>query len=849
MITKKLFKYISLLILLLVNIGYIYGQNATITVTGKVTDKDDKLPVIGASVTVVDKDNRILSGSNTDLEGNYVVRVNDKSLRIVVSYIGYKTSTPIVIGERTNINIQIESSLNILNEVVVRAEVPVDDGSGMPISRARSTGAISSISAKEMEEMQSSSIDQALQGRLAGVDISTISGDPGAGMQIRIRGTSSLNGASDPLIVVDGMPYEITIPDDFNFATSDDNAYGQLLNIAPSDIKDISVLKDAAATAVWGSRAANGVLIINTKRGMVGPPTISYNFKGSLAKQPEAIPLLNGDQYTTLLSESFYNAGRIFSITDNAKQFQYDPNDTYTYYNFSNNTDWISAISQTGTMQDHNVQIQGGGEKARYLTSIGYFTQEGTTKGTSLDRLSARINLDYIVSEKIRFQSDVSYTHVDNDNLYNSRVRDVAYTKMPNQSVYEYDEFGNQSGNLFVPISTAQGTYSGTYNPLAMLSNAVNKQLGDNLSTRFNLSYHLIPKVLRFESNMSFSINNNKTKTFLPQNATGRPFIENIVNRATDSDLDNFSLQSKTNLLYTPNIGENHAITGNLSFQTFDGRYTIQGLTSSNTASSYLQDPSIYSRTNLGGSAYSTVTQSRSIGALAQINYAFKNKYVFAASIRADGNSKFGTSNRYGYFPAISGAWRVGEEAFLKEVKFVNDIKIRGSYGKSGNAPRRDYTFYNIYNSYGFSYLGENGVYSSNLELSDLKWETVTQSNLGLDVELFDYRLRFGGELYKNRTTDLMYNNIQIANYNGFGGLSMNVGTMDNDGWEASVAYTAVKNKNWVVDLSFNIAHNQNVIREISRLYPRESAKGLTSNQTFLTILQEDNPFGSFYGF
>lgn len=371
-------------------------RTETNLLVGKVTDKVDKRPISAATVTLIDKDERTISSTSTDVEGNFSIPVTAKNLKLLITHMSYKPLKPIEVGERTTINVQMESEGATMDEVVVVASKSADDGSGMGLSKARSTSAISTIDMKELEEMQSASIDQALQGRLAGVDISTTSGDPGAGMQIRIRGTTSLNGASDPLIVVDGMPYDITIPDDFNFATSDDNAYGQLLNIAPSDIKEISVLKDAAATAIWGSRAANGVLIITTKRGSVSKPTLSYNFKGSLSKQPDPIPMLNGDQYTTLLLEEFYNAGRLFSTSENAQQFQYDPNNTYTYFNFSNNTDWIKAITQTGYFQDHNIQIRGGGEKARYLASLGYFNQEGVTIGTNTKRISARVNLDYI---------------------------------------------------------------------------------------------------------------------------------------------------------------------------------------------------------------------------------------------------------------------------------------------------------------------------------------------------------------------------------------------------------------------------------------------------------------------
>ncbi|WP_426789836.1 SusC/RagA family TonB-linked outer membrane protein [Sphingobacterium sp. WOUb80] len=828
--------------------GGVYAQNNAALLTGKVTEKGTKQPIVGATVVLKDNDNRTIVGTTTDVEGNYSLRARMQGLKLAVSYTGYKSSGAIAVGDRKTINVQIESTNNVIDEVVISKSKPINDGTGMGISKERNTAAISTISMDELSEMQSVSVDQALQGRLPGVDITTVSGDPGAGMQIRIRGTSSLNGATDPLIVVDGMPYDITIPDDFNFATSDDNAYGQLLNIAPSDIQDISVLKDAAATAVWGSRGANGVLVITTKRGTVSAPTLGYTFKGSISRQPESIPLLNGDQYSTLLSEEFYNAGKVFSTTDNAQQFQYDPNNTYIYHNYSNNSNWVDAITQLGYFQDHNLQVRGGGEKARYLASIGYFNQEGTTIGTGLNRLSARINLDYVVSERIGFQSDVSYTHVDNDNLYHSNVRDIAYRKMPNQAIWEYDEYGNLTGNLFNPSSSAQGYYPGTYNPLSMVKNSIAKQLGDILQTRFNVDYKLIPNTLRFVSTLALNIKNNKTKLFLPQLATGRPFTENTVNTAADSDLDEFSLSTNTRLLFTPALGDNHLLTANLSFLTSDYRYTIQGLLSTNTASSYLQDPSVPSRT-LTGYAQSVASQSRSIGALIQANYMLNKKYVFAASLRGDGNSKFGPDNRYGLFPAFSAAWQIGRENFLKNVKAIKDIKLRASWGRSGNAPRRDYTYINVYSTNDYAYLDENGVYSKNIELSDLKWETVTQQNLGMDVEMFDYRLMFGGEIYKNRTTDLMMDNIQIPTYTGYSGLAMNVGTMDNDGWEANFTVVPIRNKKWDVSFTFNIAHNQNVIREISPLYPRENARSSLKNKTFFTYFQENNPYGSFYGF
>lgn len=855
-----------ILALVLTIAGQSFAQTkTTLIVKGKVIDAKDKLPVIGASVVEVDKDNRTVGGVSTDIEGNYALKISNPEHKIMVSFIGYETQRGIAINGRTTINVSLKASSNALNEIVIGGKKSTDNGTGMRVDERNRTTAVATIDAKVLEEMQSASIDQALQGRLPGVDIAASSGDPGAGMQIRIRGTSSINGATNPLIVVDGMPYETEVPDDFNFASSDENNYAQLLNIAPADIKDISVLKDAAATAVWGSRASNGVLIINTKRGTIGKPNITYTFKGSYSKQPSAIPLLNGDQYSTLISEEFYNAGRIFSTTEFAKEFQYDKNDPYNYYNFSNNTDWVKAITRIGYLQDHNVSISGGGERARYYGSLGYFNQQGTTKGTDLGRITARINLDYTVSERIKFRTDVSYTHISNNQLYTGSkdlgVRQAAYIKMPNQSIYEYDEYGNQTTNYFTPANTAQGyayyylrsgnyVLGGTYNPVAMALQASNYQIGDRVTPRFNVQYSVVPGILMATSDVQFDINNSKVTTFLPQIVTGRPITETISNRASDIDGDQFTVTTKTNLVYTPNLGEKHNFQGLLSLQSNDSRYVTQQAMSANSASSELPDVSNGGRTaNEDLKLYSSVSQTRSVGALISAQYGFLDRYLINVGLRGDGNSRFGPNNKYGLFPSISTRYRLSGEPFMKRFTFIDDLSFRASYGQAGNAPKRDYRFYNTYNTYDYTYLGETGVSSSNLELTNLRWETVTGKNIGLNLNMFDNRINIDVEVYKNTTTDLFYENLALSTYTGFNAVDMNVGTMDNQGWEFSLNSTLVRNKKWRVDFAFNIAQNQNMLREISPLYPTENNGRVTTNGTYKEYLQVGNPFGSFYGF
>lgn len=852
---KSLITKISLLFFVIAFTQNVFAQR--VSVQGKVVGSN-KRPVADVTVAEVDADGRTIRAVKTDVEGNFVINVTDTKHKLSFSHISFRSQV-LSINARTSFNLTMESNNKDLGDVVVVSYRKIDNGN-VAIPERELTTAQSHINAKELEEMQATSIDQALQGRMAGVDITANSGDPGAGMQIRIRGTSSINSSNDPLIVVDGMPYETAVPSDFNFGSADELGYASLLNIAPIDIKDITILKDAAATAVWGSRAANGVVVITTKRGAIGKPSFTYTNKTSVSKQPEAIPMLSGDQYSTLIPEAFMNGTGTSLNTQNVKEFQYDPNDPYWYHNYSANTNWIKAITQTGITQDHNMSMTGGGEKARYYASLGYLDQKGTTIGTYLKRISARINLDYIVSERIRFKSDLSYSFTDNNRNFALNLRDIAYRKMPNMSIYEFDEFGNPSGNYFSPPNNIQGQYlginsrsevQGTINPLALAKEAKNNIISQRITPHFNLNYEILRKVLIATFDVQFDINNNKNNNFLPQTATGRPWTEPNVNRAYDGDIDVFNVQTKTNLVYTPSFkNEKHKLISFMSFTTYDNKYVSQEVLRSNTASSVLQDPSSPSRSLNADTRLTTYTgQTRSLGLLLSSQYSFKDKYMFNVGLRGDGNSRFGPENRYGLFPSASFRWRLSDEKFMKRFEnSIDDLSFRASYGEAGNAPRRDYSYISTYNTFGWSYLGQAGVYPANMELSDLKWETIVGKNIGINLSMWKRKLTVDAEFYVNTTQNMYFPGLQISSINGFSNVDMNVGKMDNQGFELGLGATAYKTKTWQVDFNFNIARNINMIREISDLYPRDKGD-ITANGQYKTFLQVDNPFGSFYGF
>jgi len=825
-----------------------------ILIKGRVIDAKDKLPVIGATISEQDADKRTVSAIATDLDGNFALKISNPAHSLVISIISYKTQT-LPIGTRRQFNISLASTTNDLTEVVIKARTQSGNGTGMNIDKRDLTVSNFTLNAADVETLQATTIDQAVQGRLPGVDIVSNSGDPGAGMSIKIRGTSSLNASSNPLIVVDGVPFNTSVPSGFNFATANNTEYADLLAIAPSDIKDISVLKDAAATAVWGSKAANGVLIINTKRGAVGPPTISYTFKGSATQQPGFIPMLTGDQYTTFIPEMVMNVTGAPINTFSFKEFENDPYDVYYYKNYSQNTDWIKAISRTGNNFDNNISVSGGGEKARYFASVGYDSQLGTTIGTGLNRLNTRLNLDYVVSEKIRFSASVAYTHSNtlfdysskNDGSGSDNVRSIAAIKMPNASIYEYNEFGLLTNAYLSPAQGAQGQYPAVFNPVAMANAAQNSKLGDRITPHFNINYTISPSFVA-TTDIQFDINNSKQTRFLPQIATGRPFTETTVNNGAIADADTYSVTTKTNLIFNPNLGEKHSLQTLLSLQSEDDKSLTVGQSVTNTASSSLTDPSAPGRT-LSGNLTSDIGQSRDVAAVFTAQYKYLDRYIIAVAAREEGSSVFGSNYRYGLFPSISGRYRLSAEPFMHKLSgWLDDLSLRGSYGVSGSTPDDQYLYYSIYNATG-TYLGINGLQPSNIQLNNLRWERVHGLGAGISTVMFKGRLSLDLDYYHNRTVDLLNKNLDIAGYNGFVTLlNNNVGTLQNTGFELNIFSTPYKSKDLNIDFNFNIANNINKLLSISPYY-KTTDGDVTQNGKYLHVLQLGNPLGSIYGY
>ncbi|MCK4747231.1 MAG: TonB-dependent receptor plug domain-containing protein, partial [Bacteroidales bacterium] len=430
------------------------------------------------------------------------------------------------------------------------------------------------------------------------------------GLNIRIRGTATLNARNDPLIVINGIPYNTNIDDDFDFASADIEQFGSLIDVAPEDIESIEVLKDAASTAIWGSRAANGVLMIKTKRGIKSPPVFEYTYKFSRSKEPESVPMLNGVDYTRLIKQSLFNVDAEDEYDD---ALNFDP-EYIDYHNYNQNTDWVSLITQIAYSHQHNFSVTGGGDKSRYNIALGYQNENGTTIGTGLKKINLRTSIDYDLSRKLRFRSDIFFTGYDRDASYElnkKKIRSIAYRKMPNMSVYERDTAGNALDDYFIPSSTVQGSADDIYNPVAFGEYSKRKEYKYNYRALFGLNWRIIDNLV-YDGTVSLDIFNEKVNKFLPFEAVGYDYTDDITNSASKDYSNKSAIYTQQRLVYKPDLGLSHQLTihGQIDIeQNITKSYTVE---TSKSPSSLLQDVTGDLNINKIGSG---ISEFRSAGA------------------------------------------------------------------------------------------------------------------------------------------------------------------------------------------------------------------------------------------
>lgn len=837
----------ALIIMFVLFSMYNMSAQSRVIITGIVTSELNE-PLIGVTIAEKDKNNRIVRGVVADFNGNYSIEVTSPENTLTFSYVGFKTEQ-IVPGNQRSINIKLKEDISELDAIVLIGRKKVYTGN-FEIDKRRIATAIETIDLKDISETVSTGLVDQLQGRLSGVDIVASSGEPGAGMSIRIRGTSSLNASSEPLIVINGIPFETEIDALFDFGSADEQQYAALIGVSPNDIEEISVLKDAAATAQYGSRAANGVLLIKTKRGSKGKARFSYSYRGSVGWQPEGMPMLNGDQYSTLIKEELTAVNDLRS----RPQIEYDPN--YAQYNLYNkNIDWVDEITQLGYTHENFLGVSGGGEKSAYRVSASYKNQQGTTIGSGLKSFTTRTILDYNISNKISISTELAYTHGSLDrsfvNFNEEGIRSLALRKMPNQSIYELDEFGNPIDVYFTPLDAFQGSGSSYYNPVAMAKLSKTNTENNRITPTFRINYKPI-KQLNYQAYIAFDINTDKSTNFLPESAFGAAWTSSGANRARFADGEFFVMRTENKLIWNPKLGDNHSIFTGGTIQTYDKTSQGYSAITSNSPSSLIQTPIAQTRIEGSGNGLgSSFSQNRSIAYNFMFNYQFLDRYILSGGIRSEGNSRFGSSYRYGTFPSIAGKWILSDERFMEKFDFIDELGLRASYGVNGNSPNFNYGQYNTYSTYNYDYLGERPVFPDNMELTDLRWETIIQSNIGLTYSFFDNRVSGDLEFYKKETKDLLGKNTSIPSSSGFSNLPfLNLGNISNKGFELSVRTRIIQNNDFSLEMNFNIARNTNLITKISEAQDVEDGDPFaTGPNGYLKRIQENNPIGSFYGY
>jgi TonB-linked SusC/RagA family outer membrane protein len=639
--------------------------------------------------------------------------------------------------------------------------------------------------------------------------------------------------------VVDGIPQDLRT-EDFNFASADQHDLGQLLNIAPQDIKSVEVLKDAASTAVWGSKGANGVLLIQTQTGIKGKIQFNYQYKVSANLQPPQIPMLNGDEYITLQMDEWHNAHGIFNIPP---EIAYQRN-YVDFYNYSANTDWIGAVTRDSYTHDHFFKISGGGERSRYYTSVNYQKELGTTINTSFQRLSFRANFDYNISNNLRFTTNFTYANsLKEDNPMN--IRKMSYIKAPNMSIWEHDEEGNLTGDYFTPIESYQGSGITYFNPVAISDLGKNDVQGHEAHNSFIINYNII-EWLRFTQTISFSYLNDKGNRFLPSAAIGADWLHAFNNQSTERNSSGLRWLSRSQLFFFPLRGnKNHNMSGVLMWEMEDKNSEWMTLITNKSPSMYLPDPDIGAPF---GNTLSGSSQSRLFGAFASCNYKYKDRYLLNINLRGDGNSAFGENNQWGFFPSISVGWRFSEENFLKSLTFLDESKLRLSWGQSGNPVTNPYATYSYYETTG-QYMDKTAIVPGQIQLARLKWETVTSWNGGMDLSILKARVFITADVYKRITKDLMHSNYSVPYSSGYEKLGYyNGGELQNTGWEYFMRATVLNKSNLLLSLNFNISQNFNYFLSFPTNFATERGSSL-GNGEYPRKAEVGKPIGSFYGF
>lgn len=836
-------------------------------ITGVVNS--DEGPVMMCNVVEIDENNRNVAYTQTDINGNFSLDIKNPKHKLRITYVGYQTYS-VVIGSKREFNIMLKSEAQ-LQEVVVTAGNRFNRG-GLNIPDKEVSMAVQKFDMSQVEGLGFTSADEALQGQIAGLDVVVNSGNLGAGTSMRLRGITSITGSSEPLIVVDGNIFETADDENFDFANANEETYASLLSINPEDISTISVLKDAAATAIWGSRGANGVIEITTKRGSRGKIRVDYSLRLQANWQPKGYNLLNGDDYTMMLKEMYYNPSQAADATTNINEINYNKS-WAEYENWNNNTDWVKAVTQTGVSQYHYVTISGGGEKANFRVSAGYDHQIGSIIKQSLDRFSTRLTLDYFVSDRIKFSTQFPLTYTRNNKNYTGLLG-IAQKIAPNMSIYRQDANGNDTDIYYIMLPSGANNAAGSSvsntsapqlssiralgNPVAIANEAYNHESQYRISPDFRLEYQLLgihddETQLKYTGQVYFDIYSSSSNVFYPGSLETSGWTDGDYNRISTNDNSSLSLTTRHTLTFTPRFKNKDF------YSTMMARWEMKFNNSTSQSVGSRNLPSGITSPSTGGNLSSMSTgngEGRSMGAIYTGHFSYKGRYAVDPSLRLDGTTRFGDSSKWGIFPGFSARWNISEEPWMNwSRKVISMLSFRPSWGIVGRTPGREYLQYARYRtdgSYGSGSGNQSVTYLEGLQLNKLKWEKTSQWNIGGDFGFFNDKITGDFNYYYKRTKNLLMGNVDIPSTAGFSVLAYsNVGEMSNKGWELNVSLNKIINVGkFSMTASVNVAQNFNRIESMdeSVLESLNDQWNAGSRGTWLKRIQVGNPLGSIFG-
>jgi TonB-linked SusC/RagA family outer membrane protein len=735
------------------------------SISGKVTSTEDGTSLPGVNVVVKGTTN----GTVTDAEGNYKISVPSSGGSLVFSFIGLST-TEVEIGDRTTVDVSLSQDVQQLSEVVVTGYGTQD--------RKTLTSSITSVSAKDIAGVPMASPDQMLQGRAVGVQVSSASGTPGGGVSVRVRGSTSINASSDPLYVVDGIPI---VSSNLSAVGLGGQLTNPIADLNPADIESMEILKDASATAIYGARAANGVVLITTKRGKNQKPKIEVNtYTGvqSLWRKPSVV---DGPTFERLINESRANNG----------QSQLYPNPDAAL-----NTDWMGQIFQEAPMNNVDLSVSGGSDKVKYMTSFNYFKQDGINKPSVFDRKTGRINLDYSATDKLRIGTSILYSR-----NFRNRVRN------------DNNIFGAIGAAYFLPTNQPIFNPDGSYlkfsifeNPVAAV-NEVDIGMVTNRVLANVYGEYEIAEGLLFRSTFSVDYNNVKEDRF----------DNSKLNTGSATNGDASSIVTIDDNWIWENVLSYQKKFGEHNFNSLVG-YSMQENYFERTQANGQQFPSDEFR-RIASAAVQTSSSSATgwgiTGIFARLNYDYKGKYLATVNVRRDASSRFGTANQAATFPSFALGWNVKKEGFMNNVSFISTLKPRLSWGITGNQNGiGDFQSFGLWGG-GANYTDFPGTAPLQLANPNLKWETTAQTNIGLDVSFMNDRWKLTFDYYDKQTKDLLLA-VPVPRTTGFNELVQNFGEMENKGFELGIAGVLVNKGDLFVDFSFNVSQNRNLIKKLA---------------------------------